>query len=333
MHSEYKGRIEHELKLFFEKKKNEAKIVSQELYDAVSRLEEYTLRGGKRIRAILIVVGYLASGGKKLDEVIKLSISAELLHSFLLIHDDIMDEDMLRRNGPSMHASYCGLFDKKTSENIAIDIGDISFCYAIEPLINADLDGKRKMIALRELIKIVRQTCYGQLLDVVGETKDVDSNYISKIHEYKTARYTISGPLKLGAMLAGSDKKLLNQFDDFGMKLGKAFQLKDDILGVFGDEEELGKPIGSDLVQGKKTLLIVKADSDYINRKIGSKLSINEIGEIRKIIVDSGSLSCSEKLIKELLLDAQTELKKMRIRKKEKEFLLGLIDYLEKRKK
>lgn len=332
MKFKYKNKIEAKLKFFF----NDKKVVdnlSPEIYDAIKKLEEFTLRGGKRIRAILITMGYLACNGKNLKEIIKISSSIELLQSFLLIHDDIFDQDYLRRGGPTIHTSFNKKYNKKVSENLAIELGDIGFCYAIEPLLNSSFNDKKKIIALKEFIKIAKETCYGQFLDILSETKKVDQNFIRRIHEYKTARYTISGPLKLGAIFAGADKKVIKGFDVFGLNLGRAFQINDDILGMFGDEKKLGKPIASDLIEGKKTLLILKAKSNYVNKKIGGKLSAKEIKKIKKIIIESGSLEYSEKLIRRLINEAKKNLEKLKIKKEQKEILLHIADYIGLREK
>lgn len=332
-YEKYKKQIEEELADFFRQKKREARRMFPEMLEGIETLEEFTLRGGKRIRAILVVIGYLACNGKDLKEIIRLSTAAELLQSFFLVHDDIMDNDDFRRSGPTVHASYWKRYDKKLSESVALIIGDLAYSYAVEVITKSRFDSQKKLTSLNELVDIVHNTCYGQLLDITAGARKVDDKYIKNIHEFKTAKYTISGPLKVGAEIAGASKKFINQFDAIGIKLGRAFQLRDDILGVFGNEKDLGKPVGSDLIEGKQTFLVLQAKSDYINRKIGTKLTKDEINKIRSIIIDSGSLDYSEKMIQRLLKEGKQELQKMDIRKQEKHFLLELADYLGKRKK
>lgn len=331
MELKYKKEIEEELgKFFIEAKKNQGS--STELLGVIDKLEEYTLRGGKRIRAILIVAGYLSCGGKNLKEIIKVATSAELLQSFFLIHDDMMDEDDLRRGGPALHAQYAKKYNQRTSENLALMAGNISLCLSFEPLINSSFNNSLKMAAVSELLEITKQTCHGQILDIFGGVKEVDEKYVSEIHVNKTSRYTISGPLRLGAILAGADNEILGAFERFGFNLGRAFQIKDDILGAFGNEEELGKPVGSDFEEGKKTLLTVRANNSYVNKTIGNTLTEKEICKIRKIIIESGSLKYSEELVKKLIKKSKMELNKMNIKKEQKDFLNDLADFIGTRK-
>ena len=328
----YRDKIEKELDEFFNNKKNKD-VFSSDVLGAIDILTEYTMRGGKRIRAILMIVGYLACEGNKLYEIIRVSTSLELLQSFFLVHDDIMDEDDLRRGGDTVHAYYNKKYNQRNSESLAIAIGDMAFCYTLEPILESNFDEKLKLRAIKELAKISKETCYGQIMDIFGSINEVDEEYINKIQINKTAKYTISGPLRLGAILAGADEKMIDSFNEFGLNLGRSFQIKDDILGVFGDEKKLGKPVGSDLIEGKKTLLILQSNSDYVNGRIGKKLTDEEINNIRNIIIDSGSLKYSEDLAHELINKAKENLEGININSKQKDFLLSLVDYLGKREK
>jgi geranylgeranyl diphosphate synthase type I len=330
---DYKNNVEEELKKFFARKKHETSSLSKELGESLSKLEDFTMRGGKRIRAVLMIVGYTACGGKDLKEIIKTSISAELIHSFLLIHDDIIDNDDFRRNGPTVHKSYGKMYSPKLAEAIAIIVGDYSGYYALDLIINSRFDDKNKLEALNEIINAIKETCYGEFIDVLGSVKEVDEKEIQKIHLYKTAKYTFSYPLRAGAMLAGANKQVLKQFNNIGILLGLAFQVKDDILGIYGDEKEVGKPIGSDIREGKKTLLVLKANSPYVKSKLGKKISLSELEKIRKIIKDSGSLAYSQDLISTLISKAKKEISKLKVRQKEKSFLIKMADYVAERSK
>ncbi len=328
----YKEKIEKEIILFFKSKKKEAKGFSDDIYDVICDIEEFILRGGKRLRPLLMTIAYTGCGGKNINEAVKAAVATEIIHAFLLIHDDIIDNDDLRRGNSTMHISLAKKYGKGYGSSLAIIAGDIGFCLALEALQNTSFDEKRKMRVLEVLVPMVKKTCYGEYLDVLAEINDVDEDYIRKIHQNKTAYYTMAGPMKMGALLAGASKQKLNDLNKIGIKLGLAFQLRDDILGVFGDEKLLGKPVASDLIEGKKTLLIVKANSSYINNKIGNKLSIKEIDKIRDIIVKSGSLEYSQELIESLLEAAKKDINKITLRKKEKELLLYLVNYLGKRR-
>ncbi|MFH1649121.1 MAG: polyprenyl synthetase family protein [Candidatus Woesearchaeota archaeon] len=325
----YKKEIEDELRLFFKQIKKDVKF--PEVLGALDKLEDYTMRGGKRIRAILIVVGYLACGGKNIKEIVKVSTSAELLQSFLLIHDDIIDEDDLRRGGSTVHASFRQKYNQRISESLAMITGDLSICYTLEPVLNSSFSDSLKLEAIREIMNTTKTTCFGQILDEYGELKEVDEKFVESIQINKTANYTIAKPLVLGAKLAGASNEVIEGLSEFGLSLGRAFQIRDDILGVFGDEKKLGKPVGSDLVEGKKTLLIIRANSKFINSMIGKDLNEKEIEKIREIIISSGSLYYSKKLIEELIEKAKKALDKVNIKSEQKKFLMEIADYIGKR--
>lgn len=328
----YKEMIEQELKSFFSLKKEKAKSISPLAYDGFCKIEEFTMRGGKRIRPLLVVVSYLGCGGKNLKEILKASISAEIAHSFLLIHDDVMDDDDMRRNAPTVHKILEKQYNKSISKALALTLGDLGACFSFEPLLNSSFEAELKLKAMKEIVGVIERTCYGQYHDIIGEIIKTDEEFIRIIHENKTAYYTVAGPLIVGATLAGASREMIDRLTQVGIKMGLAFQVQDDILGVFGDEEETGKAASSDLIEGKKTLLIVKANSDYVNKKIGTPLSKQEIQKIREIIVNSGSLEYSENTAHRLLQDARKDLQKLNIKDNEKKILLYLVDYLEKRK-
>ncbi|MBT3817520.1 MAG: polyprenyl synthetase family protein [Candidatus Magasanikbacteria bacterium] len=328
----YKKEIEKELQSFFEKKKNDKDILSLEITEAVELLEDFSIRGGKRIRAMLMIIAYLGYGGKNKTEIIKASISIELLQSFLLIHDDIIDNDDMRRGGPTVHAYYKKKHPKKYSESLALVIGDFAFTYSLEPLLHSDFPNKIQLRAIKEFTSVTKVTCYGQILDLFSSIHEIDEDFTTQIHINKTAVYTILGPLRLGAIFAGVSEEKMKPLNAFALNLGRAFQIKDDILGIFGDEKKLGKSMASDLIEGKKTLLVLKANSSYINKKIGNNLTKKEIEKIKEIMIKSGSLEYSENLLNDLLDKAKINLKNLDIREEEKEFLYNLLEYIGDRK-
>jgi geranylgeranyl diphosphate synthase, type I len=331
--TKYKVVIENELKRFFKFKKLEVKKLHPELLPFVEAFSEFTLRGGKRLRGLLVISSYIGCGGKICNDIIKVAASVEIIHSYLLVHDDIMDNDDIRRNGPTLHKIFERNYGCKEIGNVfGIIIGDLGYNFGMEMILDTHFNEKRKLLAFKEIILMIKRCCYGQIMDVIGSVKKVDENFVQFIHQYKTAYYTMSGPICIGALLAGCNKDDIKLLSEIGIKLGLAFQLRDDILGVFGTERELGKPIGSDLIEGKKTMLIIKANNSYINEKLGSKLSRSEIEKIKKLIIDSGSLEYSEKIIKKLLSDAEKNIKKSVLKNNEKKLFMYLVDYLETRR-
>jgi len=347
MLEDYKKIVEKELNLFFNDKLAKAELIDPASKEMIELLKEYTLRGGKRLRAALVYHSYRCFSKKNLKEIIKASMAMELLQSYLLIHDDIMDNDDLRRNGPTLHISYKGIAEKdfkKTDSkhfgiSMAILAGDICCSFANEIIAELDIKERYKTAALKALNHTTHKVIYGQALDLLSELRKVDEKDIEKIHKLKTATYTIEAPLHIGALLAGAKEKHLQTLSSYAIPLGKAFQIQDDILGMFGNEEKLGKPIASDLKEGKKTLLILKAidNADAVQKiaiinALGSKrLTDLQIKKIRKIIKDTGSLDFSKNLAKKLIQKSKQAVQNSNFKKPGKNFLLDIANYLENR--
>ncbi len=339
---EHKALVEDTLREFFRRKKEG--LDHPLIRDAVESIEEYTLRGGKRIRAILMILGYRLFGGAG-NEIIKAASSLELVQSYFLIHDDIMDESELRRGEETLHVKYAGIARGKIrdpdrfGENVAIIAGDLANTYAIEMFNSTDFPLDRKNEALMELLRIMEFTGYGQLIDVYSSIlDDFGEQELLLLHEYKTANYTIYGPLALGAILAGGNPDV---FRDFAIPIGIAFQLQDDILGLFGTEERIGKPVTSDLAEGKKTLLIIKAlemgnekDRQIILDALGNpSVTREQLEQVRNIVVSTGSLDYSRNLAAKLVQRGKEHLTSLNFPGGEeyRNILLDLADYMIKR--
>ena len=210
----YKQIIDKELELFFNEKLRKAEKIDPSSVEMINLLREYTLRGGKRIRAALVYYGYRCFSNKKLSQIIKASMCIELMQSYFLIHDDVMDNSDLRRGKPSLHKTYetiCKKRYKNTDSNhfgisMAILAGDILSAFANEILARVNIKDKYKIAAINILNHTTNKVVYGQVLDILSELKPVKAKDISLIHKMKTASYTIECPLHIGALLAGADK-------------------------------------------------------------------------------------------------------------------------------
>lgn len=252
---EYKKDIDLELKTFLEKKNKNSALIDTNLKNILLYLKDLNLRGGKRIRGILTIIGYTLFKNYN-KEIIKAAVAIELMESFFLIHDDITDNDELRRGSLTLHKALKKKY--KNGISYALVSADLLSALGNELLTNINFKNKNK--ALQIFNKAITTTCYGQIYDMLIENKtSITESELSKLHELKTAFYTIEAPLKIGAILANASEKDLKLISSFAPPLGKAFQLKDDILGIFGSKSQLGKSPLSDLKQGKKTLLIIKA--------------------------------------------------------------------------
>jgi len=250
---------------------DDAKCIGMITDEMIKRYMSFT-KGGKRLRGNFVRLGFLAYGGE--DETIALRVGSvmEMIHACLLIHDDIMDQDPLRRNRPTMHEQFREFFIESIDggapedearhfgESMAINTGDMGVFIAFEMLCDAGLQPPHLVAGIRRLSNFLKNTAYGQALDIFHKDIDkVKEQDILDIYHYKTSQYTITGPMQLGALLAGAEEQSVGPIEVYGKPAGIAFQLRDDLLGLFGKTDEFGKPIGSDLREGKMTLPVLKA--------------------------------------------------------------------------
>lgn len=336
----YKNKVNLELEKYFELKVLKAARISPFCKDITKSLADYTLRGGKRVRALLFIYGYKAILGKITTEIVNASISMELVQSFLLIHDDIMDQDNLRRGGQTIHKEYSQYYKKKNlhfGENIAIITGDLACTFSYEIINNAIVRLDNKVQALKYYYNFVNMVNYGQSMDVFLENVNKVSEFdVEKIHLYKTAPYTGQLPILTGAVLGGANPKELKMLNSFAIKLGQAFQVQDDLEGTFGKPSETGKPADSDIRKGKKTLLIVKAlekangvEKKHIIKCSGNgKATAQDIQKLREIIFKTGSFDYSINKAKQLISEAIKIIKPAKIDPEAKDFLINLAKYI-----
>lgn len=308
------------LESFFEERIREAAKVSPIALKMVKIFRDFM--GGKNIRGALTYGSYLMFGGKNEEAILKASNIINITHAFLLMHDDVMDEDELRRGFPTVHKQYEKIFKKKYPGNahaehfglsMAINIGDLGSYFGNLILTETDFDSDTKIKFLRILSETISTTAYGQAMDLTFEKdRNFTLDKVLKVHLYKSALYTINGPLKYGAVLAGVDRNNTNQFstiDLYGTPVGVAFQLRDDELGMFSNRKTLGKPVDSDLKEGKLTYLFLKAfekgtkeQIEFLKYAHGNK-NITEVDakKVRDIIIKTGALSHSQKLSRTLV--------------------------------
>lgn len=228
--------------------------------------------GGKKIRPSLVVLSCEAVGGKS-EHALKTAASMELIHTFSLIHDDIMDKDEMRRGKPSVHMIW--------GEPMAILAGDTLFSKAFETVLTSaeDIPPKRIVDALKTVADSCIKICEGQALDISFEGKlDVsEDEYLTMI--YKKTAALIAAATKAGAIIGGGTEEQIEALAEYGRLVGLAFQIQDDYLDVISDEEDIGKPVGSDIVEGKMTLMVVHALANASNgdkKRLTSILQAND---------------------------------------------------------
>ncbi len=172
-------------------------------------------KGGKKIRGVLVKLGYELVGSRKREDILRVAAAYEIFHTAILAHDDIIDESPTRRGQPSLYKSV-GIVQ-------AITLGDCGFFLSVKIIAESNFPDKNKNEAIRKLLEVLVDTTIGQMLDIAHGDKETTA-------KLKTARYTIAGPLQVGAILAGADQRLIKKLGEFGEKLGIAFQIRDDIL-------------------------------------------------------------------------------------------------------
>lgn len=299
-------------------------------------IKDFVLREGKRVRPILFVIGYLGFAKRIAKNLYDSALSIELLHDFMLVHDDIIDKSDTRRGKPSMHRLLGNHLKPYTNvkfngQDLSIVAGDVMYAMGTKAFLSIKEEPKRKEKALRKFIDAAVFTGAGEFIELINGTKPIEKitkQDINKIYDYKTANYTFATPLILGAILAGADDSEVNKLFRFGLYLGRAFQIKDDILGMFSSEKKIGKSTLSDLQEAKKTLLIwyayknSKKDRKTIKR-ILSKKSVNkaDLIKMRNITKESGSFEYSRKEIEELRQKSQKIISSSKIKPAYKETL------------
>ncbi len=289
--------------------------VDDALAAPIEALRLLVAEGGKRLRPAFCHWTYLGAGGDPGDErLVAAAAAVELLHTFALIHDDVMDGADTRRSQPSVHRRFIEMHihrgwggePRRFGEGAAILVGDFAFVYADMLMARAGAEAWRVFDELR------LELCVGQYLDLATTAaRNFDLERARRIERYKSGKYTVERPLHLGAALAGRLDDLAEPLSRIGLPLGEAFQLRDDVLGTFGDAEQLGKPVGADLRDGKLTPLVAvawqRADASgraVLDRIGGPDLDEGDLEAARRIVVETGALARAEARIGELLDDA-----------------------------
>lgn len=320
--AKYTPLIEREIKDFFK-----SKISAQEDDIVVRYYEEllsYILRGGKRLRPLALVSSFYGLRGGSEGNIFRASISVELLHNSSLIHDDIMDESLKRRGGPSFHhqiREWSRLSSTTPApRNVGISIGilggDSLIELGLEALFESGFPDTLLVPAAIEYLRAYRKLIEGQLLDLYLSTVTMPREEdVLKMLSLKTGAL-FSASLAMGAILAGASNETINFLRNFGRRVGIAFQLQDDILGLYGDEKVIGKPADSDVKEGKRTLLIVRtwqlANEEVRNKLLSilgnPKINETELEYVRETVRKLGGLEYTKKKALDLVRENEREI-------------------------
>jgi geranylgeranyl diphosphate synthase type I len=326
------GAVTEQLRSYLRTRRHDAAYIGDDYAEMTAALEEFVLRGGKRLRPLFAYWGWRAvappNRGSDAD-VLHLFSALELLHACALVHDDVIDVSATRRGLPTVHRLFADRHRERnwhgSSEQFGISaailLGDLSLVWADDIVTSADLPPDAHRRVQRVWADIRTEVLGGQYLDIVAEASGaVTVESAMNVNTYKTASYTVSRPLQLGAAAAADRPDVQDTFHQVGTDLGVAFQLRDDVLGVFGDPVVTGKPSGDDLRSGKRTVLLAEAveradASDPLAAKlfrtsVGKDLSDADVRELCRAIESVGALAAVESRIERLtgqalaLLDA-----------------------------
>lgn len=295
----------------------------------LGQLSALFTHGGKRLRPAFCYWGQVAAAGQPADPAPLLTAAAslDLLHVSALVHDDVMDSSDTRRGVPAAHRQLESLHAQHGWRGSpasfgragAILLGDLLLVWSAEMLSRAGLEPAALTRALPLLEAMRTEVTCGQFLDIVAQCQnplagrlDLALDEANRVVEYKTSRYTVQRPVQLGAALGGADEHLLAALAAYGSPLGRAFQFRDDLLGVFGDSQLTGKPAGDDLREGKRTVLVAhalaaagSADAAHLDDLLGRRdLTAAQIDDARAIIDGSGARAAVEQTIEDGLASA-----------------------------
>ena len=316
----------------------DAALLVEAAHDAV--------RGGKRLRASFCEAGFRAvrdpAEGAESAALLRAATALELLHASALVHDDLMDASDTRRGRPSVHRA----FEKRHREAgwrgdpeqygaaAAVLLGDLLLSWADERLRTCGLPAPVVLAALRLFDTTRSEVVAGQFLDVSVQARgDADVEQAMTVVRYKSAKYSVERPLQVGAALAGGTAPTLAALSAYGVPVGEAFQLRDDLLGVFGDPQVTGKPAGDDLSEGKRTVLVAlalqgssAADARLLDEALGRPLDTGEVIELQQVIERSGAVAEVERRIEELTTRALGALEDPAVRPQARDRLRALAD-------
>ena len=311
--ADLRRRVSVALDCFLDRQDARLAAVGAEAGELVLALREL-LGGGKRLRPAFGYWGWRGAGMADDDRMVTAAASLELFQACAIIHDDVMDRSDTRRGQPAAHRRFEWLHrsagwrgdNEVFGTGAAILLGDLCLAWTDEMFYSSGLEPDRLLRARPQFDEMRTELMGGQYLDLLEQAMGGGSvPRARRVIHYKSARYSVLRPLRLGAALAGADLALHASYDAYGLPLGEAFQLRDDVLGVFGDPAETGKPAGDDLREGKRTVLVALAaqlgtavEARVIEQHLGDPaLDAAGVLRLREVIVGSGALARVERMI------------------------------------
>ncbi|MBG6121976.1 polyprenyl synthetase family protein [Corynebacterium aquatimens] len=316
--------VEDALARYFDRRVADVEPLGPPVLEAVEHLRNFVHQGGKRLRPVFAWTGFVGSRGAHAPEedpaaVLAAVSSLELIQACALIHDDIIDASDTRRGNPTVHRAVAHDHARKGwrgesdnfGEHIAILVGDLALAWADDMLVTSGLSADARERARTPWMAMRTEVIGGQILDISLEASGDESlASATTVSRFKTAAYTIERPLHLGAAIAGAPAETINALRGYGHDIGIAFQLRDDVLGVFGKEHETGKPVGDDIREGKRTALLAHAlaaldvsdpeAASYVRSIVGASENPDDLARVSALIESSGAVDVVEATIADL---------------------------------
>jgi geranylgeranyl diphosphate synthase, type I len=321
------ARVERTLRAFLAERATALATVDADLAPVAEIAHRFVLDGGKRLRPLFAYWGWRTVRDRDADDsaVLNAAAALELLHACALVHDDVMDDSAIRRGHPSAHETFARLHQRAGwpgdqhvfGVSAAIVLGDLLLSWADSLFAGAGLDRAAAARARAVYDSMREQVIAGQYLDVLEQARaDLSVDAALKVINYKTSKYTVEGPLHFGAAAAGAPAAVLAALSRYGLALGEAFQLRDDLLGLFGDPYQTGKPSGDDLREGKPTLLVALAmrradvaQAAVLRRGLGDRtLNAAGVAGLCEVLVATGAVHAVEERIEQRAAQASAAL-------------------------
>lgn len=301
------------LSSFLGARRREARAIDPRLGGLVDELEAAVTSGGKRLRPMLACWGHRAAGGTVGEEMVRAAAALELLHTFALIQDDVIDRSNTRRGRPASHVILAAAAETgdrdRFGNSAAILLGDLALIWSDRLFTESGFDGERLRAGLVVYQELRTEVTLGQYLDVLGShSVALTEEDALRVNRYKTASYTVQRPIQVGMALAGAPAAALASVPAYAIPAGVAFQLRDDLLGAFGDPEETGKPSGDDLLERKPTWLWART-----LRLVPEAAHVRDMDHLRELMVESGAVADAERKIDELAAQALAGLQGMTV--------------------
>jgi geranylgeranyl diphosphate synthase type I len=310
-HTALKARVDRVLRDFVRQEADLLLDIDERLAPVAEQLEIATLHG-KRLRAAFCYWGWRAAGQPDSDALVRAAASMELVHAAAVVHDDLIDASSIRHGLPTAHRALRAVTSegprpKAAARWLAMLVGDLLMSWAGQLFTTCGLPAAYLSRARPAWAVLARELVAGECLEILGTGRPPDTDTSLKVIRYKTAKYTVEHPLHIGGLLAGARGGLLEAYSDYGLPLGEAFQLRDDLLGLFGDPARTGKANADDLIARRPTALLAQtwqsasaAERDELTRLLGRRdLDQDGVCRVREIMHGAGAPARIEAMIAE----------------------------------